>query len=102
MTEKKKIHEGLITKALSNGMFRVRLENDALVLGYISRRIRLNFIQILPGDRVQIEISDYDSTKGRIIHRLSNKKSKNKESNNEELDNKESNNEELDNKESNN
>nr|YP_009407291.1 translation initiation factor 1 [Drosera regia]ASA46223.1 translation initiation factor 1 [Drosera regia] len=86
MKEEKLIQEGLITEALSNGMFRVRLGNNNLIIGYISGRMRRKFIRLLPGDRVKIEISSYDSTKGRIIYRLSNK-----ESNNKELNNKESN-----------
>nr|UXR11985.1 translational initiation factor 1 [Christisonia kwangtungensis] len=73
MKEKKCIHEGLITDSLSNGMFQVQLDNKNLVLGYISGKIRRNFIRILPGDKVKIEISRYDSTKGRIIFRLRNK-----------------------------
>nr|UDZ59589.1 translation initiation factor 1 [Sagittaria montevidensis] len=70
--EQKFIYEGLITESLSNGMFRVRLDNEDLILGYISGRIRRNFIRILPGDRVKIEVSPYDLTKGRIIYRLPN------------------------------
>nr|YP_010878160.1 translational initiation factor 1 [Mesoamerantha guatemalensis]WHE19957.1 translational initiation factor 1 [Mesoamerantha guatemalensis] len=77
MKEQKLIHEGLITESLPNGMFRVRLdnENEDLILGYVSGRIRRSFIRILPGDRVKIEVSRYDSTRGRIIYRLRNKDS---------------------------
>lgn len=75
MKEQKWIHEGLITESLSNGMFRIRLDNEDLILGYVSGRIRRSFIRILPGDRVKIEVSRYDSTKGRIIYRLRNKDS---------------------------
>nr|YP_009566428.1 translational initiation factor 1 [Neottia cordata]QBB10018.1 translational initiation factor 1 [Neottia cordata] len=71
--EQKLIHEGLITESLPNGMFRVRLDNEDLILGYISGRIRRSFIRILPGDRVKIEMSRYDSTRGRIIYRLRKK-----------------------------
>nr|YP_010048370.1 translation initiation factor 1 [Pentasachme caudatum]QPK76724.1 translation initiation factor 1 [Pentasachme caudatum]WEV92427.1 translation initiation factor 1 [Pentasachme caudatum] len=76
--EEKWIHEGLITESLGNGMFRVRLDNEDLILGYISGKIRRSFIRILPGDRVKVEVSRYDSTKGRIIYRLrkNNKDSK--------------------------
>nr|YP_009450121.1 translational initiation factor 1 [Burmannia oblonga]ANK36318.1 translational initiation factor 1 [Burmannia oblonga] len=70
MKEKKIIYEGLITESLSNGMFRVRVDNKYIILGYISGKIRRNFIRILPGDRVKVEISRYDSSKGRIIFRL--------------------------------
>nr|AVM84687.1 translational initiation factor 1 [Sampaiella trichoclada] len=84
MTEHNKwIQEGLITESLPNGMFRVRLDNENLVLGYISGKIRRRSIRILPGDKVKIEISRYDSTKGRIISRLDNdnkNKNKNKDS----------------------
>nr|YP_010953775.1 translational initiation factor 1 [Tanaecium tetramerum]AVM82656.1 translational initiation factor 1 [Cuspidaria floribunda]WMU99933.1 translational initiation factor 1 [Tanaecium tetramerum] len=72
MTEQKWIHEGLITESLPNGMFRVRLDNEDLVLGYVSGKIRRRSIRILPGDKVKIEISRYDSTRGRIISRLDN------------------------------
>nr|YP_008994516.1 translational initiation factor 1 [Hypseocharis bilobata]AGV02944.1 translational initiation factor 1 [Hypseocharis bilobata] len=75
--EAKTVHEGLITESLSNGMFRVRLDNENLVLGYISGKIRRGFIRILPGDRVKIEISRYDSTKGRIIYRFDKKEDSN-------------------------
>nr|YP_010267555.1 translational initiation factor 1 [Rhodiola bupleuroides]YP_010267640.1 translational initiation factor 1 [Rhodiola calliantha]UIF94165.1 translational initiation factor 1 [Rhodiola bupleuroides]UIF94250.1 translational initiation factor 1 [Rhodiola calliantha]UPY85615.1 translational initiation factor 1 [Rhodiola bupleuroides]UYL23313.1 translational initiation factor 1 [Rhodiola bupleuroides] len=76
MTEQKWVHEGLIIESLPNGMFRVRLDNDNLILGYVSGRIRRSFIRILPGDRVKIEVSRYDSTRGRIIYRIRNKDSK--------------------------
>nr|YP_009774785.1 InfA [Symphoricarpos orbiculatus]YP_010044180.1 translation initiation factor 1 [Symphoricarpos sinensis]AKZ21883.1 translation initiation factor 1 [Symphoricarpos occidentalis]QJA14273.1 InfA [Symphoricarpos orbiculatus]QPF22819.1 translation initiation factor 1 [Symphoricarpos sinensis]URQ21442.1 translational initiation factor 1 [Symphoricarpos orbiculatus] len=74
--EPKRIHEGLITESLSNGMFRVHLDNEDLIIGYISGKIRRSFIRILPGDRVKVEVSRYDSTRGRIIYRLRNKDSK--------------------------
>nr|YP_009073295.1 translational initiation factor 1 [Isachne distichophylla]YP_009411170.1 translational initiation factor 1 [Limnopoa meeboldii]AIQ79822.1 translational initiation factor 1 [Isachne distichophylla]ASJ66834.1 translational initiation factor 1 [Limnopoa meeboldii] len=85
MTEKKKpreakvTFEGLVTEALPNGMFRVRLENDTIILGYISGKIRSSSIRILMGDRVKIEVSRYDSSKGRIIFRLPHKDSKRNE-----------------------
>nr|QWZ47384.1 translational initiation factor 1 [Drosera peltata] len=98
MTDDKMIHEGLITEALSNGMFRVDIGKKNLVLGYISGKIRRNFILVLPGNRVKIEISSYDSTKGRIIYRIDNKKSKkNKESNKKNLTTKKSKNKKLNN-----
>ncbi|VFQ65194.1 unnamed protein product [Cuscuta campestris] len=71
--EQKLTHEGSVTESLSNGMFRVRLDNDDVVLGYISGKIRKNFIRLLPGDRVRIEVSRYDSSKGRIVYRLRGK-----------------------------
>ncbi|KAL4191077.1 hypothetical protein AMTRI_Chr07g27820 [Amborella trichopoda] len=75
MKEQKFIHEGLITESLPNGMFQVLLDNGDLVICYVSRRIRRSFIRIVPGDRVKIEVSHYDSTRGRIIYRLRNKDS---------------------------
>nr|QHE50007.1 translation initiation factor 1 [Actinidia cylindrica]QUI77158.1 translation initiation factor 1 [Actinidia cylindrica var. cylindrica] len=74
--EEKWIHEGLITESLPNGMFRVRLDNENLILGYIAGKIRQRKIRIMLGDRVKIEVSRYDSTRGRIIHRLPKKDSK--------------------------
>ena len=74
--KQKWIHEGLIIESLPNGMFRVHLDNEDLILGFVSGKIRRSFIRILPGDRVKVEVSRYDSTKGRIIYRLRNKDSK--------------------------
>nr|QYB21671.1 translation initiation factor 1 [Lagarostrobos franklinii] len=54
-------------------MFRVRLDNGYYILAYISGKIRINSIRILPGDRVKVELSPYDLTKGRIVYRLLNK-----------------------------
>ncbi|BAT76507.1 hypothetical protein LR48_Vigan01g272200 [Vigna angularis] len=68
--EQKWVHEGLIMESLPNGMFRVRLDNEDLILGYISGKIRKNYVRILPGDRVKVEVSRYDSSKGRIVYRL--------------------------------
>ncbi|PON91168.1 Translation initiation factor IF [Trema orientale] len=62
--------EGLVTESLPNGMFRIRLDNADMIIGYISGKIRKSFIRILPGDRVKVEVSRYDSTRGRIIYRL--------------------------------
>ncbi|OMO85094.1 Translation initiation factor IF-1 [Corchorus olitorius] len=71
--DKKFVHEGLITESLPNGMFRVLLDNKDLILGYLSGKIRKNFVRVLPGDRVRVELSSYDLTKGRIVYRLRNK-----------------------------
>lgn len=62
--------EGIVTQCLSNGMFRVKLENGFNVLAHVSGKIRRNFIRILLGDRVTVELSPYDLTRGRIIFRL--------------------------------
>ncbi|GBD15371.1 translation initiation factor IF-1 [Thermomicrobiaceae bacterium CFH 74404] len=62
--------EGTVTEALPNAMFRVELDNGHEVLAHVSGRLRMNFIRILPGDRVRIELSPYDLTRGRITYRL--------------------------------
>ena len=61
--------EGKVVEKLPNAMFRVTLENGHEVLAHISGKLRMNFIKILPGDKVTIEISPYDLTKGRITWR---------------------------------
>ena len=61
--------EGTILEKLPNAMFHVQLENGHQVLAHISGKLRMNFIRILPGDKVTIEMSPYDLTKGRIIWR---------------------------------
>jgi translation initiation factor IF-1 len=61
--------DGTITEALSNAMFRVQLENGHEVLSHISGKMRMHYIRILPGDKVRLEMSPYDLTKGRIVFR---------------------------------
>jgi len=61
--------EGVITDSLPNAMFRVKLENGHEILAHISGKMRMNFIKILPGDKVTVEISVYDLAKGRITYR---------------------------------
>lgn len=61
--------EGIVTEKLPNAMFQVQLENGHQVLAHISGKLRMHYIRILPGDRVTIELSPYDLTKGRIIWR---------------------------------
>ena len=61
--------EGKVVEKLPNDLFKVELENGHQVLGHISGKLRMNFIKILPGDKVTIELSPYDLTKGRIIWR---------------------------------
>lgn len=63
--------KGEITEALPNAMFRVKLENNHEILGLISGKMRKNFIRILPGDKVLVEMTPYDLEKGRITRRLS-------------------------------
>ncbi len=62
--------EGTIVEALPNATFRVELDNGHKVLAHISGRMRLNWIRILPGDRVTVEFSPYDLSRGRIIYRF--------------------------------
>jgi translation initiation factor IF-1 len=62
--------EGTIVEALPNAMFRVVLENNHKVLAHVSGKIRMNFIRILPGDKVKLELSPYDLSRGRITFRL--------------------------------
>lgn len=61
--------EGTVREALPNAMFTVELDNGHEVLGHISGKLRMNFIRILPGDRVTVELSPYDLTRGRITWR---------------------------------
>ena len=62
--------EGVVKEALPNAMFRVELQNQHLVLAHVSGKMRMNFIRILPGDKVMLELSPYDLTRGRIIYRV--------------------------------
>lgn len=61
--------EGIVKEALPNAKFRVELENGHIVLAHISGKIRMHFIRILPGDKVKLELSPYDLTRGRITFR---------------------------------
>jgi len=61
--------DGIITEALSNAMFRVKLENGHELIAHISGKMRMNYIKILPGDKVKLEMSPYDLNKGRITFR---------------------------------
>jgi translation initiation factor IF-1 len=62
--------EGKIVEALPNAMFKVELENGHLVLAHVSGKMRMNFIRILPGDKVKLELSPYDLSRGRITFRV--------------------------------
>ena len=62
--------EGVVRETLPNAMFRVELEGGHTVLAHVSGKIRMNFIRILPGDRVRVELSPYDLSRGRITYRL--------------------------------
>jgi len=62
--------EGKVVEPLPNAMFRVELDNGHLVLAHVSGKMRMHYIQILRGDRVKIELSPYDLTRGRITYRI--------------------------------
>jgi translation initiation factor IF-1 len=62
--------QGTIVETLPNAMFRVELENGKIILAYVSGKMRMHFIKILPGDKVSVELSPYDLTKGRITYRF--------------------------------
>lgn len=61
--------EAVVTESLPNAMFRVKLENGHTLLAHVSGKMRMNFIRILPGDKVTVEVSPYDLTRGRIVTR---------------------------------
>ncbi len=65
--------EGIVTQCLSNGMFRIKLENGFIVIAHLSGKIRRNYVRILLGDNVTVELSPYDLTKGRIVYRIRQK-----------------------------
>lgn len=62
--------EGVVVEPLPNAMFRVQLENGHMVLAHISGKMRMNYIRILPGDKVKMELSPYDLNRGRITFRV--------------------------------
>lgn len=62
--------EGVVTEAMANSMFRVELDNGHEIICHISGKIRMNYIRIMPGDKVKVEMSPYDLTKGRICYRF--------------------------------
>ena len=62
--------EGTVIEALPNAMFKVELENGMQILAHISGKMRMNYIRILPGDKVTVELSPYDLSRGRIVYRF--------------------------------
>ena len=62
--------EGVVVEALPNAMFKVKLENDHIILAHVSGKMRMNFIRILPGDRVTMVLTPYDLSRGRITYRF--------------------------------
>jgi translation initiation factor IF-1 len=63
------LQDGVVTEALPNAMFRVKLENGHEILAHISGKMRMHYIRILPGDKIKVEMSPYDLSKGRITYR---------------------------------
>ena len=68
--EEKLYKEGVVEEALPSTLFKIRLDDGEEILGHLAGKLRVNFIRVLPGDRVKVEISPYDTKKGRIVHRL--------------------------------
>ncbi len=66
--------DGIVRETLPNAMFRVEIEGGHIVLGHVSGKMRMNYIRILPGDKVALELSPYDLTRGRIVLRYKNEK----------------------------
>lgn len=66
----KTLIEGAVLESLPNTLFRVKLDDGRDILAHLSGKMRMNYIKVLPGDRVRVEMSVYDDTKGRITHRL--------------------------------
>ncbi|MDP3772409.1 MAG: translation initiation factor IF-1 [bacterium] len=70
MKKEKNLIEGSVLENLPSTLFRVRLDDGREILAHLSGKMRLNYIRVLPGDRVRVEMTPYDETKGRIVHRL--------------------------------
>ena len=66
--------DGIVKETLPNAMFRVAIEGGHVVLGHVSGKMRMNYIKILPGDKVALELSPYDLTRGRIVLRYKNER----------------------------
>lgn len=70
MKKEKILLEGVVLESLPSTLFKVQLDDGRRVLAHLSGKMRLNYIKVLPGDRVRLEMTPYDETKGRIVHRL--------------------------------
>ncbi|MBI2121902.1 MAG: translation initiation factor IF-1 [Candidatus Sungbacteria bacterium] len=70
MKKEKNYKEGIVNENLPNTFFKVTLDDGREILAHLSGKMRLNYIKVLPGDRVRMEMTPYDETKGRIVHRL--------------------------------
>ena len=70
MKKEKILIEGVVLENLPSTLFKVELSDGRMILAHLSGKMRLNYIKVLPGDRVRVEMTPYDETKGRIVHRL--------------------------------
>ena len=70
MKEEKNLIEGVVLESLPSTLFKVKLDDGREILAHLSGKMRLHYIKVLPGDRVRVEMTPYDDTKGRIVHRL--------------------------------
>ena len=70
MKQDKTFEEGVVTEALPNTLFRIQLQSGQMILGHLSGKMRIHYIKVLQGDRVRVEMSPYDTTKGRIVLRM--------------------------------
>lgn len=70
MEKNKLLSEGVVLEAMPSTLFKIQLDDGRQILGHLSGKMRLNYIKVLPGDRVRVEMTPYDETKGRIVHRL--------------------------------
>ena len=70
MKQEKNLFEGVVLEALPSTLFKIKLDDGREILGHLSGKMRLHYIKVLPGDRVRVEMTPYDETKGRIVHRL--------------------------------
>lgn len=70
MKKEKIYQEGIVLENLPSTLFRVKMDDGREILAHLSGRMRLHYIRVLPGDRVRLEMTPYDETKGRIVHRL--------------------------------
>lgn len=70
MRQEKIYQEGIVIENLPNTFFRVELGDGRIILAHLSGKMRMNYIKVLPGDKVKVEMGPYDETKGRIVHRL--------------------------------
>ncbi len=70
MDENRIFKEGVVNEALPGTLFKVQLNDGSEIIAHLAGRLRMHHIRVLPGDRVRVELSPYDATKGRIVHRL--------------------------------